>query len=113
MDKRVLVVDDDEPTRQMVSAVLKRSGFVADVCENGREGLDRLASTDYGAIVLSLVRRDPRGDADLLRELKSGSQTALDEMASDLIAARLRKPFQIDELVSAVGGCFEEAAPQQ
>ena len=42
--KRVLVGDDDERTRQMVSAVLKRSGFVADLCENGREGLDRLAS---------------------------------------------------------------------
>jgi CheY-like chemotaxis protein len=70
MDKRVLVVNDDEPTRQMISAVLKRSGLVADLCENGREGLDRLASAHYGAIILSLVRRDPRGDADLLRELK-------------------------------------------
>lgn len=102
----------------MVSAVLQRSSFTVDICQDGEEALERIASETYGVLVLSLVRQDPDGDADLLRRLEAagrppcvivisaGSQNAMDVMTSDLIAARIRKPFQIEELVCAVAKCF-------
>jgi DNA-binding response OmpR family regulator len=119
MEKRVLVVDDDPPTRQMVSAVLMHSDFAVDLCETGQEALTRLESSRYGVLVLSLVQKDPSGDAEILRKLRekekppcvvvlsAGSQTLLERTASDLIVARLRKPFRIDDLVGAVKKCFE------
>ena len=107
----------------MVAAVLKRSAFAVDACSNGREALAHYEMQQYGVIVLSLVTRDPDGDAELLKRLmelegkpcvialSAGSQNSLDSMASDLIAARLRKPFQIAELVEAVRRCFPGYRP--
>jgi DNA-binding response OmpR family regulator len=119
MSNRVLVVDDDAPIRSMVVAVLKHESFAVDICANGDEALARLDSEDYGALVLSLVHRDPLGDDRILVKVKekpnppriviisAGSQTVLDHVASDLIRARLRKPFQIEELVRGVKSCFD------
>ena len=119
VEKRVLVVDDDAATRVMVAVVLKHEAFAVDVCEDGQQALVRLEQNEYGVVVLSLVRADPAGDANVLIRLKekekppcvvvisAGSQTAMEAMASDLIRARLRKPFGINELVSAVRGCFD------
>lgn len=118
MEKRVLVVDDDPPTRQMIAAVLSRAGFAVDLCADGTQALGLLDDTNYGAVVLALVQRDAHGDAEIFSRLhakdsppwvvviSAGAQATLDAMASDLIRARLRKPFHIEELVGAVKGCF-------
>lgn len=108
----------------MIAAVLKRSSFAVDDCATGREALERFEVERYPVIVLSLTSQDPTGDAEVLRLLKekeerpcvialsAGSQSALDRMASDLIATRLRKPFQITDLVEAVQRCFPDFVPQ-
>ena len=118
MQKRVLVVDDDLPTRQMIAAVLSRASFAVDVCENGEQAFARMEQEEYGAIVLALVQSDIPGDLQLFRRLdakyvrpcvvviSAGSQATMDAIDSEAIRARLRKPFQIDELVGAVTGCF-------
>jgi DNA-binding response OmpR family regulator len=118
MEKRVLVVDDDPPTRQMIAAVLSRAGFTVDLCADGAQALGRLDHADYGAVVLALVQRDAEGDAEIFARLdakeappsvvviSAGAQAAMEAIASDLIYARLRKPFHIEDLVGAVKGCF-------
>lgn len=122
MEKKVLVVDDDPPTRQMIAAVLSRAGYAVDLCAEGRRALSLIDESNYGAVVLALVQRDAAGDAEIflhLREkrtppcvvvISAGAQAALDAMDSDLITARLRKPFHIEDLVSAVKGCFSSDA---
>jgi DNA-binding response OmpR family regulator len=119
MEKRVLVVDDDPPTRQMIAAVLSRAAFDVDVCNDGDAALARLDDANYGAIVLALVQSDAHGDAEIFSRLQqknrppcvvvisAGSQAVMDSVSSDLIRARLRKPFHIEELVGAVKSCFE------
>lgn len=118
MAKRVLVVDNDGPTRNMLAAVLKREAFAVDVCENGQQALVHLETHDYDVVVASLVRADPVGDAAFVAALKrrenppcvvvlsAGSQVAMETLLSDLIRARLRKPFAIQELVTAVKTCI-------
>jgi DNA-binding response OmpR family regulator len=118
MDKRVLIVDDDAPIRSMVATVLRRQDFSVDVCENGEEALARIDTDSYGALVLALVQFDSSGDEIILRRIRekplapriivlsAGPQSLLDSAESELICARLRKPFEIDELIQAVSSCF-------
>lgn len=40
---RVLVVEDDERSGQMLAALLRRDGFIVEVCPGGRAGMQRLA----------------------------------------------------------------------
>jgi two-component system, chemotaxis family, chemotaxis protein CheY len=117
MGRRVLVVEDDVPTRQMIAVVLEREDYAVDLCADHLDAAERLRSGQYGAVVLALVNRDPSVHNHVLRELQgkpacvvvisAGSQAALDAASSDLIRARLRKPFQIRELTEAVARCFD------
>ena len=118
--ERVLVIEDDAPTRAMVAAVLTRSEFLVDACASSREAVQRFELSEYEVIVLSLASRDPESDREMLEQLKrrsdkscvialsAGSQAYLDGFTSDLIAARLRKPFHIADLVDAVRRCVSD-----
>jgi DNA-binding response OmpR family regulator len=118
MDKRVLVVDDDAPTRRMIAAVLTRGDFKVDLCSDDSDAAECLSRDKYGAVILALVSQDPEVHDRILRNvaqlpeqpcvivISAGTQTALDATASTLIKARLRKPFQIGDLIGAVESCF-------
>ena len=118
MEKRVLVVEDDAATRSMLAAVLSRQTLAVDVCVDDRDAKERLAIGDYHVVVLSLVRADPSVHRDILRTvaekpappcvvlISAGSQLDLDAELSEVIRARLRKPFSIDHLVQVVMDCF-------
>jgi len=41
--KTILVVDDEQPIREMLQTFLQEEGYRVDVATNGREGLDRMA----------------------------------------------------------------------
>jgi len=51
MGKTVLVVDDSEIMRQMVSYTLREAGFDVVEGENGQEGLDRLDSNAVQLVI--------------------------------------------------------------
>jgi DNA-binding response OmpR family regulator len=119
-NRRVLIVEDDLPTRQMIAVVLEREHYAVDVCADHVDAAEKLRGGHYGAVVLALVNRDPSVHNRVLQELQpqphkpcvvvisAGSQAALDAASSDLIRARLRKPFQIRELIDAVASCFDD-----
>ena len=103
----------------MIAAVLSRQAFQVDLCVDDADAAVCLANKAYGAVVLALVSQNPQVHSSILRRVRevsippcvvvisAGSQTALDDEASDLIRARLRKPFQISALVEAVMSCFD------
>ena len=43
--KRVLVVDDDAPIRQLVGTVLRREGYAVDLAHDGQEAIARAFAT--------------------------------------------------------------------
>ncbi|MBF0627463.1 MAG: response regulator [Magnetococcales bacterium] len=49
---KILVVEDDEVNREVTRGMLKRLGIVADLAENGAEGLDRLKATRYDLVFM-------------------------------------------------------------
>ena len=51
----ILVVEDDEETREMMRRMLERGGWVVDEAENGRVALERVASSPPELILLDLM----------------------------------------------------------
>jgi len=52
---RVLVVEDDEPTRKLLCRALQDAGWGVDEAANGKEGLDRVADQVPDLVLLDLM----------------------------------------------------------
>ena len=116
-NKSVLVVDDDTSIRGMVRSVLHREGFAVEEVSGGNDAIALLAQKNYDAVVLDVMMRDGSGH-DVLHVLASSrpavkcvvvvsaaSPAAIDALPDANVQAKLRKPFDITELVGAVHRC--------
>ncbi|MBL0225564.1 MAG: sigma-54-dependent Fis family transcriptional regulator [Geobacteraceae bacterium] len=108
---QILIIDDEENLRHMLSAMLARQGYQADTAANGAEGLQRLREKVYDFILCDIRMPEMDGKGFLTRALEEkvpspvimmsayGSvDTAVECMkmgAYDFIS----KPFKKDEIV--------------
>jgi len=53
--KRLLVVDDDRMSAELVAVYGRRLGMEVELAENGREAIEKIATSRYDAIVLDLL----------------------------------------------------------
>jgi len=120
--KRVLVVDDHDPTRQTISRMLEAGGFEVVQAANGTEALARL-SRESGAIdmVLSDVTMPGMTGIDLsyqIRELYPSMPVAIvsgdvSELERSIIGRAdvpfIKKPFHAESLFSAVKEAIDRA----
>lgn len=73
--KRILVVDDDEPSRTLAQRVLIRGGFDVDAAGSGQEALDKAAAFEYDLIVLDVMM--PKMDGfEVCTRLQKNAETA-------------------------------------
>lgn len=116
--KAILVVDDDRAIRTLIRLILQRAGYDADEADSGNQAIARIREKRYDAVVLDLMMPDGSGEdvLDVLKEhplvkcvvLISATSAAKLAKIDDLnVVAKLRKPFDINDLVEAVGRCFE------
>lgn len=111
----MLVVDDDEPTRGLLRAVLGRSGYATEMASNGGDAIDLLRKKPYAAVILDMMM--PRvGGPDVIEYLStSGSPipvvicsaagpAALSGFDPAVVKAVVRKPFDVNEFMDAVTG---------
>ncbi len=70
---RILLVDDDEPSRNLVAKMLEKLSFDYDTAENGREALDAVAaageSDGYSAVLMD-VQMPVLDGLDAVRSLR-------------------------------------------
>lgn len=111
---RVLLVEDSERLRRTVSTALKRSGYLADSTDDGKEGLWLAQSNDYDVIVLDIMLPGLDGLSVLQKLRKQGKEThVLLLTAKDAVNDRvhglkigaddyLTKPFALEELLARV-----------
>jgi len=113
-----LVIDDDRAIRTLVRTILTRQGFTVEEAAGGREAIARIEQQQYDVLLLDLMMTDGSGEdvLDALRVsrfaprkcviiLSAVSAGKLAALESPNVAAKLRKPFDLDELVEAVRTC--------
>ena len=107
--RRVLVVDDDLETCEMMAQLLEFEGFEARMATNGRDALDQLASgfrPDVIVLDLMMPVMDGRqflqcrhADSEYAAIPVVVLSAASDRLSSVTADAVLRKPINVAELV--------------
>lgn len=106
----VLVVDDDDRIRTLLSRFLRDNGFIVATAKNGNDALDVLKCAYFDVLVVDVMMPE-KGGLDLTRELRAISDlpvlllTALGEIDDRITGLEagaddyLSKPFEPKELV--------------
>jgi two-component system, NtrC family, response regulator AtoC len=113
-DLSILIIDDEESIRHMLTMVLRKEGWAVKAVDNGQEGLKELLVHPYD-IVLCDVRMPKLGGLELLDELASRKLPATvivmsafgsRELAIDALKRGaydyLDKPFKKDEIILTI-----------
>lgn len=96
---RILVVDDNESNRDMLSRRLARRGYSVDVATDGRQALEKVAAADFDLVLLDIMMPEVNG-YEVLARMKSDE--ALQHVPVLMISA-------VDDLDSVVR-CIELGA---
>jgi len=116
---RVLVVDDEEVMRDVLSSLLSSESYTVDLAENGSQALELIRDRDYGVMLLDLMMPDMNG-LQVLEVLRKADNspvavvlTAFATIDRVMQAAKLNafafipKPFKNDELLLAIKNAME------
>jgi DNA-binding NtrC family response regulator len=114
VDIRILVVDDDQDSVELVEKILKKDGYRVQTLTDGRKVEEEIRKNDIHLAVIDLKMPDISGldvvemirhhDSDVAVILMTGYAT-LDSAVSALrggVVDYLRKPVREDELLGAV-----------
>jgi CheY-like chemotaxis protein len=123
MGDRVLVVDDDEGIRQIVRLCLSDEGYRVREASNGLVALEVLEGFEAELILLDLRMPVMNGweFAERYRTLPGphapivafvAALNAMDECSGLETAAILSKPFDLDDLLTAVRGQLQLPQPR-
>jgi len=112
MTKTVLIIDDDAPTRGLLTAVVARAGLAALVASNGGEAIDIINTRDdLCCIVLDLMMPVIDGPA-VIAHLSSTKRAVpvivctaagprqTPKLDDTIVRAVIQKPFDVEQLVA-------------
>jgi len=116
----VLVVDDDQALRGLFMTLLSKSGFEVDTANDGRVAFDQIHRHPYSVILLDLMMPEVNG-FELLERLQrdspallsrvivmtGASQRSMQKLDTTRVWGLIRKPFDIDNLVSSTLACAQ------
>lgn len=118
--RRILLVEDDKPIREAVTAYLEKEGYWVTAVEDGKEALDEFAKHDVDLIILDLMLPKIPGER-VCRTVRETSDvpiimlTAKGEIEDRIIGLEigaddyLVKPFSPRELVARVRALLRRA----
>lgn len=119
---RVLVVDDEESIRDLLSKTLELADYEVDTAQDGAGALDRLRLQNYDLLIadlkmpgmdgLSLIREARRFRANIPVIIVTGYSTEANAIdAVNLGVSRyLVKPFRVPKVLDAVSKALGETA---
>ncbi|MEC4891351.1 MAG: sigma-54 dependent transcriptional regulator [Nitrospira sp.] len=118
--EKILVVDDEQSLREVLSIMLKRAGYAVTSVADGEEAIEQLQKEIFDLVITDL--RMPKVDGmEVLRAVKSASPetvvliiTAFATADSAVEAMKqgaydyLTKPFQVDEVQMIIRNALEK-----
>jgi len=121
MSSRVLVVEDDEAIRILIRTVLVRYGYQVETANDGAQAIECIQSNNYDAILMDFMMPFKTG-LDVLEWMRESRPDVLKgcvivftaaaprdlrEFDQKSVFAVIRKPFDLQKLVSTVKSCVE------
>jgi CheY-like chemotaxis protein len=122
MEKRVLVVDDDQVVGKSFERVLGDKGYKVDTALSGREAFEKYAGADFDMVFMDLKMPGPDGleVAKRIKEMNPwlpivvvtgyGSQEAEEKAKAIGVAEFLHKPLTPSEIEAVAARVTEHAA---
>ena len=119
--KRLLIVDDDPPIRDLLQRVGTRAGFETETANDGEDAFQKLEKHAYDIIIVDLMMPrvsgfqliekistlDPRPTVIVSTALMNGDLARLDD---SMIRRVIRKPFDLDTVAKALIDTAREIA---
>jgi CheY-like chemotaxis protein len=118
--RRVLVVDDDAVTRELLLFALRRRALTVDEARDGHEALALMKDHQYAVIVLDLLMPgldgagvlEGMGKPDLTSPpvvlvITAADRREIARLDPRRIHGIMRKPFDPEELAEVVAACAE------
>jgi putative nucleotidyltransferase with HDIG domain len=120
---RILIVDDEEVIRELLTRQLEPDGHVCETAVNGREAVGKVQAAEYD-LIISDVRMPEIDGLQFLRAVKSRIEhttpcvllTGFADISYAILAIQvgafdyLRKPWEINELRIAVNRALQRRA---
>ena len=125
MNKRIVVIDDEEAVRKSFALALEKSKYEIETAENGEIGLDRFGQEKYDLVFLDLKMPGMSGVETLLKIREKDSAVPvyivtafhkefLDELADarkkEIDFELLIKPLGLSQIREIVGAILEGGA---
>ena len=119
---RVLVVDDEEPIRDLLSKTLSLAEYEVDVAPDGPSAVDRMRMIQYDLLItdlrmpgvdgLNVIREARRLRADIPVIIVTGysSEAAAIEAINLGVQGYLTKPFRVPRVLAAAAKALGEVA---
>ena len=117
MERRVLVVEDEDNIRSLMQRFLTRQGFAVETACDGQDGIEQLTGTTYDVLVLDLMMPRVSGlgvlqyldrtRPDMINHtvVATAYTGALPDDQLKRVCRVIRKPFQLHELLDAIESC--------
>jgi len=119
---RILVVDDTDFNREVMTRILERDGYLVETAEDGREALDKLQTGTYDMVLLDVMMPNVDGiqvieamhGDERLRRLPVVMLSALNEQESIVRCIQLGaqdylpKPINQQLLKARIQACLEK-----
>ncbi|MCB2155713.1 response regulator [bacterium] len=120
MDRRILVIDDEERLAESLAELLRQEGYQVDCAVGGREGLDRIRKGEYDLIITDLRMPEVDGftvmdyvgkkspDSALIVITGHASTESAIEAIHQRVADYITKPFELDFLIASIEKVFAQ-----
>ena len=120
---RVLVVDDEEPVRDLISKTLTMADYEVNTAADGQSALEAIKGTDYDLLItdlrmpgmdgLTVIRQARRMSPSLPIVIITGYSTEASAIeAINLgVSGYLTKPFRLPRILSVAARALGEPSP--
>jgi DNA-binding NtrC family response regulator len=116
---KILVVDDEEPLRRLLTKELPRKGFSVETAPDGDTAFGLIKSNTYNVVLLDIVmpgtdgielmkllKNDPASPVIIVLTGRATVETAVEAMKHGAYDY-LTKPYKLDELVIIINRAYE------
>jgi CheY-like chemotaxis protein len=121
VSKRVLVVEDDQPTQRLIATLLQRAGLTGVAASTGAAAIAALKTEHYDVAVVDLALPEIEGKEviDYITNEKlpvpvvicSANPASPETYDPSTVRAVIRKPFDIDQFVATIVAVAGGEAP--